>query len=544
MVTLSFSPSLLFALPLSLFLSLVLPLSAFAATPVVSAAPAPATAATPPNILFVIADDWGPHAGAYGTRWVKTPAFDRVARDGILFQNAYTPNAKCAPSRAAILTGRNSWQLKEAANHLCFFPVEFKGWGEALAENGWTVGHTGKGWGPGVAKDFKGQARELTGKTFNARKQKSATAEISENNYSANFDDFLAAAPTGKPWAFWAGSLEPHRGYEFGSGLKKGGKKLSDIDRVPAFWPDHPTVRTDILDYAYEVESLDAHLGRMLASLEQRGLLANTLIVVTSDHGPPFPRGKGGAYAFSNHVPFAVMWPAGIAGHGRTVTDFVSFIDLAPTFFDVAGLPWEKTGLAPSPGRSLTPIFRTPRSGQIDPARDHVLIGMERHDIGRPGDVGYPIRGIVTADSLYLENYEPMRWPACNPETGYLNVDGSPTKTLILEARRQNPADPFWALCFGRRPAVEFYNLMTDRDCVKNLATATETATRRLVLKTRMEAELKAQGDPRMSGQGSVFDRYPHSNAANVNFYERFMRGEKVRAGWVNPTDFEPAPLD
>jgi hypothetical protein len=65
------------------------------------------------------------------------------------------------------------------------------------------------------------------------------------------------------------------------------------------------------------------------------------------------------------------------------------------------------------------------------------------------------------------------RWPACNPETGYLNVDGSPTKTLILEARRANPADPFWALCFGRRAPVEFYNLMTDRDCVDNLANTT-----------------------------------------------------------------------
>ena len=257
MVTLSFSPSLLLALSLSLFLSLLLPLSAFAATSAVPAAPAPATAATPPNILFVIADDWGPHAGAYGTPWVKTPAFDRVARDGILFQNAYTPNAKCAPSRAIILTGRNSWQLKEAANHLCFFPAEFKGWGEALAENGWTVGHTGKGWGPGVANAKNGQPRDLLGKAFNARKQKPATDGIGENSNSANFDDFLAAAPSGKPWAFWAGSVEPHRAYEFGSGLKKGGKKLSDIDRVPAFWPYHPTVRTDILDYAYEVEHTD-----------------------------------------------------------------------------------------------------------------------------------------------------------------------------------------------------------------------------------------------------------------------------------------------
>ena len=68
----------------------------------------------------------------------------------------------------------------------------------------------------------------------------------------------------------------------------------------------------------------------------------------------------------------------------------------------------------------------------MQPARDHVLIGQERHDIGRPHDWGYPIRGIVKNDLLYLHNFEPTRWPACNPETGYLNCDGSPTKTHIL----------------------------------------------------------------------------------------------------------------
>ena len=112
-----------------------------------------------PNILFAIADDWGAHASAYGTKWVKTPAFDRVASEGLLFKRAYTPMAKCAPSRACIITGRNTWQLKEAANHICFFPAEFKGWGEALAEHGWFVGHTMKGWGPGIAKDANGKPR-------------------------------------------------------------------------------------------------------------------------------------------------------------------------------------------------------------------------------------------------------------------------------------------------------------------------------------------------------------------------------------------------
>jgi len=501
-------------------------------------------AAEPPNILFAIADDWGVHAGAYGTPWVRTPHFDRVARDGILFRNAYTPNAKCAPSRACILTGRNSWQLKEAANHICYFPAEFKGWGEALAEHGWFVGHTVKGWAPGVAQDAYGKPRQMTGRAFNARTATPPATGIGKADYAANFEDFLAAAPAGKPWAFWYGAIEPHRGYEFGSGVKKGGRQLADVFRVPAFWPDHETVRHDMLDYALEVEHFDTHLGRMLASLEKRGLLAHTLVVVTSDHGMPFPRGKGSEYEYSNHIPFAAMWARGIAGRGRVVDDYISFIDLAPTFIELAGLPWAKTGMAEPAGRSLTEIFRANRSGQVIPARDFVLIGMERHDIGRPADVGYPIRGLVKAGLLYLENFEPSRWPACNPETGYLNVDASPTKTLILDSRRRNPADPHWALCFGKRPAVEFYDLRTDADCVKNLAAQPATEKQRAALRTELHAKLKAQGDPRMFGQGEIFDRYVHANPGHVNFYERYLKGEKLNAGWVSKTDFEPGPID
>jgi len=502
---------------------------------------AAAPPAARPNILFAIADDWGKHAGAYGTRWVRTPAFDRVAQQGVLFQNAYTPNAKCAPSRAAILTGRNSWQLKEAGNHLSYFPAEFKGWGEALAEQGWTVGHTQKGWGPGVAKDAQGKPRQLTGKAFNALKAEPPTSGISRNNYAGNFAAFLDAAPANQPWAFWYGAIEPHRGYEFGSGIAKGGKKLADIDHVPGYWPDNETVRTDMLDYALEVEHFDAHLGRMLAELEKRGQLENTLVIVTSDHGMPFPRVKGNAYEFANHVPMAAMWPRGITKPGRVVEDMVSFIDLAPTVIEVAGLTWAQSGMAPSPGRSLTEIFRSEKSGQITAERDHVLIGKERNDIGRPRDEGYPTRGIIQGGMLYLRNFEPTRWPAGNPETGYLDSDGGATKSFILQAHRQNPGDRFWALCFGMRPGEELYDLRADPDCLNNLAaSSTEKLT---ALKEILDAQLTKQGDPRMTGQGALFDRYEHANPAHVGFYEKFMRGEKLNTGWVNPSDYEPAPL-
>lgn len=498
-------------------------------------------AAERPNILFAIADDWGVHAGAYGTPWVKTPAFDRVAREGLLFTNAYTPVAKCAPSRAIVLTGRHAWQNEEAGNHMAYFPAKLKSWPESLMSAGWFVGITGKGWGPGVANDASGQPRLITGKPFNRRQTKPLTNGIANNDYAANFVDFLDAAPKDAPWCFWYGSLEPHRGYEFQSGVQKGGKRLADIDRVPAYWPDSETIRHDMLDYALEVESADQHLGRMIAELEKRGLLENTLIIVTSDHGVPFPRCKGYAYRDSNHVPLAIRWPREVKHPGRTIEDFVDFTDIAPTVLEAAGMAAAESGMAPITGRSWSPIFASDAGGRVVADRDHVLIGKERTDVGRPHDWGYPIRGFMTATHLYLRNYEPSRWPAGNPETGYLDTDGSPTKSLILERGRQVRSDPFWQLCFGMRPAEELYNVAKDPDCIHNLMTEPSGADIAKELRQRMEAELNAQGDPRMSGNGGVFDQYKPTNGAG--FYDRYLRGEKPKAGWIEPSDVEPEPI-
>jgi len=507
-----------------------------------------ATTPARPNILFAIADDWSyGHAGSYGCQWVKTPAFDRVAREGILFTHAYTPNAKCAPSRSCILTGRNPWQIKAAANHVCYFPPEFKTYAEALGEHGYFVGMTMKGWGPGVATNTLGQPRQMAGQPFNKRKAPPPTSDISNNDYAANFADFLEAAPTNQPWCFWYGAIEPHRGYEYGSGVAKGGKKLSDIDRVPACWPDNEVVRNDLLDYAFEVEHFDRHLDRMLASLEQRGLLENTLVVVTSDNGMPFPHNKGQAYHDANHLPLAVMWKRGVHRPGRVVSDFVSFIDFAPTFTELAGLSCSQTGMAAFTGRSLTDIFFAENGGHVNPARDHVLIGKERTDVGRPQDSGYPIRGIVTADTLYLRNFEPSRWPGGNPETGYLDCDGGPTKTEVLKTRADPQQRHYWEACFGPRPAEELYDLRHDADCATNLLAWTNSVRSIQPLAARLQRqlfdELKTQQDPRMSGQGGQFDQYPYADKSMRGFYERYIGGEKLNPGWVNETDFQKVPV-
>jgi hypothetical protein len=362
---------------------------------------------------------------------------------------------------------------------------------------------------------------------------------MGNNDYASNFKDFLDAAPKNAPWCFWFGCTEPHRGYEFQAGVKIGGKSLGDIDRVPAFWPDNDTVRHDMLDYAFEVEYADNHLGRMISELEKRGELDNTLIIVTSDHGMPFPRAKGYAYEASNHVPLAVRWPKGIKTSGRTIEDFVDFTDIAPTILDYAGIVQTESGMMPITGKSWREILDSPKSGRVVPQRDHALLGKERTDVGRPNDWGYPIRGIVTAEYLYLHNYEPTRWPAGNPETGYLDTDGSPTKSVILDLGRRDRGDRYWMWNFGMREADELYDLRTDRDCVVNVASASQDIVRSM--RGRMETKLKEQGDPRMEGRGSVFDHYKPTNGDG--FYEKFLRGEKVNAGWVNESDFEKVPF-
>jgi N-sulfoglucosamine sulfohydrolase len=447
-----------------------------------------------PNILFFIADDWGRnHASCFGAKWIHTPAIDRVAREGVVFSNCFTSNPKCCPSRASILTGRNTWQLKEAVNHFTVFPNEFAVYPDVLESAGYFVGLTGKGWGPGDYQST-GWKRNPAGTEFQSRTLKPPYSGISNRDYAGNFEDFLAQRPAGKPFCFWMGTQEPHRAYEQGSGMRAG-KKLEDVT-VPGYWPDHRTVRSDLLDYALEVEWVDRHLGLALQKLEQIGELDNTLIVVTSDHGMPFPRVKGQIYEDAFHIPLLVRWGSRVKA-GRTVEDFINFRDLAPTFCEAAAVPAAPT----MTGKSFLNVLLSEGSGIVDASRDVVLTGKERHDLGRPNDWGYPVRAIRTREFLYIRNYHPERWPAGNPETGYRNVDASPTKELLL-----SQFDDYYRLSFGKRPAEELYRVSEDPECLHNLVNDLAYAQTKRELQERMYRMLREEGDPRALGQEEYFE--------------------------------------
>lgn len=479
---------------------------------------AAAPAAERPNLLFVIFDDWGwRDSGAYGSTWVKTPTIDRVAREGVRFANAFTSNPKCSPCRASILTGRNTWQLEEAVSHGGLFPATFAVYPDLLEAAGYSVGLVGKGWGPGDYKST-GWKRNPAGPEFNKHTTDNRlTTGISRNDYLRNFDDMMKSRKTGAPFAFWLGFQEPHRAYELNSGVRLG-KKLADVV-VPPYFPDLAAVRGDLADYAVEVEAADAVLGRVLERLREAGELDRTLIVVTSDHGMPFPYVKGQIHEDGFHLPLVMRWPATIRP-GRVVEDFVNVSDFAPTWLELAGLP-------PHPqmtGRSLVPQLRAPESGWIDRSRDAMIVAKERHDLGRPNDWGYPVRAIRTPDWLYVLNYHPERWPAGNPETDFGNVDPSPTKEIIKAL-----GGHYYDLSLGKRPAQSLFRLKTDPAGVNNVAGDPAHAAAIAQLRERMLAQLRAEKDPRALGQAEIFDTYRYVGARR-KAYDTWLKEQEAKA--------------
>lgn len=461
-----------------------------------------------PNILLAISDDqsWE-HYGAYGCKAVKTPAFDRVASEGALFTRFFAAAPQCSPNRASLLTGRHIWQNREAGTHSSSFPSELAVYPDLLEQRGYTVGYTGKAWSPGNWK-ISGRTRNPAGNAFNEKKLDTVPATgISKTDYAGNFEDFLKQKKTDQPFCFWYGGYEPHRDYEKGSGMKSG-KALADV-RVPPFLPDNETVRSDLLDYLLEIEWFDSHLAKMMKLLEARGELDNTVIIVLSDNGMPFPHAKANLYEHGVRLPLAIRYPPAVRA-GQQVKNLLSCVDIAPTILDAAGvkIPTEMTG------RSVLPGLNGSEAKGIN---DCVLFGRERHTHARPDNVGYPSRAIRTDQYLYIWNMKPDRWPVGNPP-GYEDTDGgSPSKAyLVAQQQEEGPAKKLSELAFGLRPADELYEVEKDPGCVVNLAGQPAYAKTVSELRTRLQELLRQQGDPRVLGS-EIFDSYPRYNTMRKN---------------------------
>lgn len=438
-----------------------------------------------PNILVAIADDWSwPHAGVGGYDAVSTPVFDRIASEGVLFQNAFATAPSCTPSRAAVLTGRYHWELEQGANLWGTLPAKFDVYPTVLEKQGYHVGFSRKGWGPGKI-GAGGRERNPAGKRYR------------------NFGLFLRARPKGAPFCFWFGSRDPHRMYGPRARLNR---SLDCGDAtLPACLPESRAVRGDLCNYLFEVQRFDRDLGRVLGELESVGELHNTIIVVTSDNGMPFPRCKANLYDTGTHVPLAMCWGSRW-GKGRRIDQFVSLCDIAPTLLDLVGVP-----VPPEmSGRSLAPLLHAHETGSALSWRNHVLTGRERHICAQANTLkGYPSRAIRTSDFLYIKNFEPDRWPVGTPPA-YRDVDRSPTRRYMLHHRDEPGVRELFELAFAKRPAEELYDLRSDPGQLVNVADVPRYADTRNRLATRLMNRLKRTGDPRAFGRGDVFDTYAY----------------------------------
>lgn len=430
-----------------------------------------------PNIIVFMADDWSwPHAGICGDKTVKTPNFDRVAREGILFNNAFVSTPSCTPSRLSILTGQHHWRLKEGDSLGGSLREEFDVYTEMLQKAGYLTGRYGKGVWPSKHAFRK---RDSFGERFKS------------------FDDFLKVRAPDEPFCFWYGGKDPHRPYELGIGARSG-IKLEDIE-VPACLPDDEVVRSDFADYYWCVQRFDREVGDVLKRLESIGELENTIVVISGDNGMPFPRCKATLYDLGTRVPLAVSWGSKTKA-GRRVDDFVTLCDLAPTFVEAAGL---KPGKGMT-GKSLLPILVSAKPGQVDAARTFVLTGMEQHVYANPS------RALRTNAFLYIRNFDPEKWKTgdagTNPifnfaETPWptergafsFNIDPSPSK----QSMRLNRDTAQAKLTFAQRPSEELYDLKTDPDQLHNVAGKSAHEHALIRLREKLEAELKASQDPR-----------------------------------------------
>ena len=506
--------------------------------------PEPPAVSMKPNIVFCFADDWGRYASIYRgpgrgfSDVIETPHIDRVGREGVTFDNAFVAAPSCTPSRAAVSTGMYFFRCGRHANLRIQWPegvddpyLALPGWTDLLQAAGYHVGHAGKTTtktkGPSPQKSYTAGQTPMSRFSQHASgaDEPAMEKETIYDEVRGAFQAFLADRPGDAPFVYWFGPHNTHRPWVRGSGKALWGVDPDSLQgKLPAFLPDAPEVREDVADYLGETLAWDAMVGALLAEVEATGELDNTLVVLSGDHGMPgMPRGKCNVYDFGVHAPLLMRWPEGIPPD-RRVADFVNLMDLAPTMLEAAGLEPPESMQA----RSLMPQLRSESQGVIDPSRDHVIVGRERHvSDARPGALPYPTRAIRTAEYLYIRNFKPDRWPMGDPGpvteisapsaeelseqtmVAFKDLDASPTKAWLVANRNRPKQRKFYDYSFAKRPLEELYDLRDDPDQITNVAASNVVVAKKLAAQL-MEA-LEAAGDPRLE---DVFDRPPYVEAS------------------------------
>ena len=329
----------------------------------------------PPNFLILIADDLGwDDVGAYGNNFVATPHIDALARRGLRYDNAFLVTSSCSPSRGSILTGKypHSNGLVNLHDPL---PADQATLGGLLRDAGYYTASVGK-WHIGAPP------RKQFSKVIDDRDKGSGTSKWIE---------VLRKRPQRKPFFLWYASRDPHRPHDAPALDPEDSRRPEQIN-LPEGFVDGPGTRSELLAYYREVERFDRDIGLVMEELARQGVSENTVIIVMSDNGRPFHRGKTTLYDSGIKTPFIVHWPKAIKP-GGVRSQLVSMVDLAPTVMELAGV----TAPDDMQGVSMVPTLNDP---------DHVIRDYVFSERNRHGAEAHE-RAVRSLQYLYKENQYP-----------------------------------------------------------------------------------------------------------------------------------------
>lgn len=414
------------------------------------------------NILFILSDDHStPYLGCYGNKDLTTPNLDKLADEGVLFNQAYTSASQSVPSRASLLTGRSVIDIR-MSRFTAPLPRDIKIIPEYLSEKGYYTGICGRCYhldGPERTTPVESEEVFVKHKlrTIADRVDYLNKIDYSKTNDAevlAQFQEFLDTKPKEKPFFMWMNFSDPHRpfnAYEY--------EPDPEALTIPSYFPDTKELRKDLAGHLGEINRLDYHIGGVIKELEKRGIKENTMIVFMGDNGAALLRGKGTLYNLGIHVPLIITGPL-VKEKGSVSDALISGEDIAPTILDFVGIekPEEMTGM------SFYPVLK----GQTCKERSYVVAQRGPHATGLPGNTA----NFDLIRTVFNKNYKLIYnalW-----QLPYTPVDFYRQefwKELIQQNKNGTLEEKYTKVLFkSPRQLFELYDLGNDPDEFDNLS--------------------------------------------------------------------------
>ena len=446
-----------------------------------------------PNVVLIIADDVSADFSCFGGQ-VETPHIDGLALDGVRFDNAYVTASSCSPSRNSIITGRYPHNTGAPELHMNLPEGQFM-FPQALKEAGYYTVLSGK-WHMG----------EATRPAFDLL---DAAHYPNDPTGAVNWIQILQQRPKDRPFFLWYSAFDAHRPWEGDAEARPHDPAALDL---PVGIPDTPIARADFASYCDEVRRFDRYVGAVVAELKAQEVFENTLILVLSDNGRPFPRSKTSLYDSGMKTPLVAHWPEGKFQTGAVSDSLVSSIDLAPAILEAAGLPLA----AQLQGHSLLPICRDPEVETRD-----FLFGERNWHVQRACG-----RLVRQGDWVYMRDFTPgsYSFQMVNHE------DGAYAELLRLRAEGELSAVQSEVFSTDR-PEELLFNVSDDPDQLNNLAANPEHRQILLTLRRALDDWQARTGDSIPEWDQMTPDRHDRET------FERLYPGGRPSGGIVAGQD-------